>query len=80
MENLLGHTEEIDRPAIRKALEESRERLELNNRLIRLCGNAPLPLDPEYLAFRCHMPQNLMITAMDLADTYIGQEQSAASV
>lgn len=78
LENLLAHTDEIDRPAIRKALEESRERLELNNRLIRLSGDASLPLEPEYLAFRCRMPYNMMIAAMDFADEYYEAERKAA--
>lgn len=70
LENLLAHTDEIERPSVRKALEESRERLELNNRLIRLCAKAELPLDPEYLAFRARMPQNMMLAAMEFADEY----------
>ncbi|MBQ4354852.1 MAG: flap endonuclease [Clostridia bacterium] len=70
LENLLLHTDEIERPSVRKALEESRERLELNNRLIRLCPHAELPLEPAYLAFRARIPSNPMTLAMELADEY----------
>lgn len=78
LENLLGHTEEIERAAVRNALTESKDRLELNNRLIRLCGDAALPLDPEYLSFRCRMPHNMMIAAMEFADEYYEAERAPA--
>lgn len=68
MDGIFEHIAEIERPAVRRALEESRERLELNNRLIRLNGDAPLPIDAEYLGFAYHMPHDLMRTAMKLAD------------
>lgn len=75
VENLLQHCEEIERPALRKALMESRERLELNNRLIRLHGDVPLPVEPNCLAFRCRMSPNMMMTAMEFADEYYETER-----
>jgi hypothetical protein len=45
----MEHTDEIPRPAIRRAVEEAKERLLLNRKLILLDGNAPLPLSAEEL-------------------------------
>lgn len=70
LENILASVEEIERPAVRKALIESRERLELNNRLIRLSANADLPIEPEFLSFRDKIPSNMMLAAMNYADDY----------
>ena len=49
LEYLMEHTDEIPRPAIRRAVEEAKERLLLNRKLILLDGNAPLPLPAEEL-------------------------------
>ena len=77
---IFDHIDEIERPAIRKALLESRERIELNNRLIRLSGDAPLPIDPEYLAFTCRFPSNMMLSAMNYADEYADFGREAAQL
>jgi DNA polymerase-1 len=49
LEYLMEHTDGIPRPAIRRAVEEAKERLLLNRKLILLDGNAPLPLSAEEL-------------------------------
>lgn len=49
LEYLMEHTDGIPRPAIRRAVEEAKERLLLNRKLILLDGNAPLPLPAEEL-------------------------------
>ena len=52
MEDMLSHIESIPRPAIRKALEENRERLYKSYALIQLDGNEPLPFPPDRLAWQ----------------------------
>ncbi len=47
---LLRRTEEIKKPSVRASVAESRARLDLNYRLIRLDGRAPLPFEPEDLS------------------------------
>jgi len=49
LENILTHTEEIKRPAIRASIETNTPRLRLNSLLIRLEGNASLPFSLEEL-------------------------------
>ena len=49
---MLSHIENISRPAIRKALEENRERLLKSYALIHLDGNEPLPFTPDQLAWK----------------------------
>ncbi len=49
LNELMEHTEEIERPAIRRAVMEARERLLLNLKLIKLDGSAPLPYGKEHL-------------------------------
>ncbi len=49
LENLMEHAEEVERPAIRRAVAEAKERLLLNQKLIKLDGNAPLPHPAEEL-------------------------------
>ncbi len=51
MENLLKSVEEIERPALKKELEESRELLEKNLRLIRLSAGEKLPFSLEELVY-----------------------------
>lgn len=71
LSEIFEHTAEIERPSIRKALEESRERIALNEQLIKLTGEAEIPIDAEYLIFTYKPPRNLLVLAMDLADKYI---------
>ena len=52
MEDMLSHIESIPRPAIRKALEENRERLLKSYALIQLDGTEPLPFRPDRLAWQ----------------------------
>ena len=70
LEELMEHTEEIERPAIRRAVTEARERLLLNRRLILLAGNAPLPQDVAELRLNYTRPRDTLGFCMDcLADT-----------
>lgn len=52
MEEMLANTQAIARPAIRKAVEENRERLRKSYALIRLEGMEPLPFPPEQLRWQ----------------------------
>ena len=74
LENLLDHIEEIDKPKIRVSIAESRERLNLNGKLIRLSDVVPLPIPPEELTFRYRHPGDLHELSSDLADEYIGRD------
>lgn len=74
LENLLDHIDEIDKPKIRASIADSRERLDLNVKLIRLSGSAPLPIEPDNLTFRYRHPGDLHELSSDLADEYIGHE------
>ena len=66
---LMEHTDEIPRPAIRRAVEEAKERLLLNRKLILLDGNAPLPLASEELRHDFTRPGDTVRFCMDcLAD------------
>lgn len=51
LEALLARTSEISRPSVRQSIQDSRDRIRMNDRLIRLSGNAPLPFQPEALRF-----------------------------
>jgi len=51
-EDMLARTGAIARPAIRKAVEENRERLLKSYALIRLEGNQPLPFPPDRLRWQ----------------------------
>lgn len=69
LEYLMEHTDEITRPAIRRAVEEARERILLNRKLILLDGNAPLPLDEPELRLSYRRPGENVGFCMDcLAD------------
>ena len=49
---LLANTEQIERLSVRKAIEEERERILLNVRLIKLCGCEEIPFEISSLAYR----------------------------
>ncbi len=49
IDGIYDNLDMIERAATKKALDESRERLELNKRLITLSGDSPLPYDVELL-------------------------------
>ncbi len=69
LEYILDHTDEITRPAIRRAVEEAKERILLNRRLILLDGNADLPLPEECLRLAYIRPGETHGFCMDcLAD------------
>ena len=65
---LMERTEEIERPAIRRAVGEARERLLLNRRLILLDGNAPLPCPTDELRLNYIRPRETMSFCMDCLD------------
>ena len=69
------HIDEIDRAAAKKALLESRERLELNSRLIRLSTVVKLPLELDQLRFSPTNPGNLMSRAGILAELHADREK-----
>ena len=50
LEALLHHTGEIERPALRQAIEQNMQRIRKNDELIRLAGTRPLPFSLEELA------------------------------
>lgn len=51
LETLLARTSEIAKPSVRQSVQDNRDRIRMNDRLIRLSGNAPLPFQPELLRF-----------------------------
>ena len=51
LSTLLKETERIEKPALRKAVEEGKERILLNLRLIRLCGCDTIPFAIDELSF-----------------------------
>ncbi len=65
LEYIMEYTDEITRPAIRRAVEEARERLLLNRKLILLDGNAPLPLSAEELRLDYIRPRENIGFCMD---------------
>ena len=51
LKNLLENVENIRRESVRKAVEEARERIKINSRLIKLENRAEIPFEMEYLQF-----------------------------
>ena len=51
LDTLLNQTEQISKPSVRKAVEESKERIRKNDVLIRLSGTAALPFDLNELRY-----------------------------
>jgi len=78
LESLMEHTGEIERPAIRRAVEEARERLLLNRRLIQLDGNAPLPYPADELRLNYIRPRETMGFCMDCLDDAMRAMAAAA--
>ena len=68
VDGILAHLDEIPRPKVRDALEESRERLELNRRLILLSGTSPLPLPHEALTFTPSFSRSITSLARQMAE------------
>lgn len=52
LEALLQNTEKIEKLSLRKTIEEGRDRIRINQRLIKLCGNGGLPFKMEELVYR----------------------------
>ena len=52
LEQLLDNTELISKPTIRHSIEQNRERLLQNQKLIRLTGNVPLPFQLDELQYK----------------------------
>ena len=52
LENLLQNTEQIVKPKVRESIEQNKERLLLNQRLITLDGCAAIPFLPEQMAYQ----------------------------
>lgn len=70
IEGIYDHIDEIERASTKKAMLESRDRLELNARLIKLCGCAELPRGLDELRFEYINPGNLMSRAGILAELH----------
>lgn len=68
VDELLSRLDEIPKPKIRDALEQSRERLALNRKLILLTGGSPLPVPPEELISAPRFPRNLLTLARESAE------------
>ncbi len=75
IDGIYEHIDDIDRAAVKKALLESRDRLELNSRLIRLSTAVSLPLELDQLAFSPVNPGNLMSRAGILAELHANREK-----
>ncbi|MGN1345868.1 MAG: 5'-3' exonuclease H3TH domain-containing protein [Eubacteriales bacterium] len=69
---LMEHTDEIERPAIRRAVIAARERLLLNRKLIKLDGNAPLPCTTNELRLDYIHPRNPLAFCMDCLCDAVG--------
>lgn len=52
LDGVLAHTEEIARPSVRRALEEHKDRVLLNRKLITLQNRATLPFSPEQMRYQ----------------------------
>lgn len=51
LENILTHADEIKKPSIKKSIIESKEKLRVNYKLIKLTNNTILPFDKSQLSF-----------------------------
>ncbi len=71
LEEVMERVDEIERPAIRKAITATKERLLLNRKLILLDGNAPLPMEPEELRLNYVRPKNPLHLCMNCVDEII---------
>ena len=77
LEYLMEHADEIERPAIRRAVTEAKERLLLTRKLILLEGNAPLPHPAEDLRLDYIRPRDNVGFCMDcLSDVVQNMIQS----
>ncbi len=72
LDAILEHTDEIERPAMRKNVAAAKERLMLNRRLILLDGNAPLPMEMEELRLNYARPRDNLRLCMDCVDAPMG--------
>ncbi len=71
LDNIYENLDSIDRPATRKALENSRERMELNKKLILLSGNEELPFEIEALRLPKQKSHSLYSLCLECAEEYI---------
>lgn len=64
LEEILNQAEQISGPAVRQAVVEHRDRLEINHRLIRLQAGAKLPFSPEELVYMdCRLSTSQILAA-----------------
>ena len=68
LDSLLDRLDEVEKPKIRAALGESRERMELNRKLILLGPGTPLPKPFEELLCAPLFPRNLLTLARTCAE------------
>ncbi|MGN1410322.1 MAG: 5'-3' exonuclease H3TH domain-containing protein [Eubacteriales bacterium] len=71
IEGIYDNLDNIEREATRRALESSRERMELNRRLICLNGGAPLPYDEEMLRLGGNYSGNLYSLSVECAEEIV---------
>ena len=72
LDAILARLDEVKKPRIRTNLDESRERIALNRRLIALAGGEPLPRAIGELAFSPRFPRSLLTLARDCAEAATG--------
>ncbi len=68
LEKIVDRADEIERPAVRRAVMESHERLKLNDTLIRLNGEAETPYGWKELSFELKEPRSMIRAVSELAD------------
>lgn len=71
IEGIYENLGEVEREATRRALESSRERMELNRRLICLSGGAPLPYDEELLRLGGKYSGDLYSLSLECAEEIV---------
>lgn len=75
LDGIFAQIDAIGKESVKKALLESRERLELNARLIRLSPAASLPLGLDELVYSPQNPGNLISRAAVLAELHANREK-----
>ena len=51
LEEILANSQQVEKPSVRRSLEENADRLRKNYRLIRLSGAESVPFTPEEMAY-----------------------------
>ena len=75
LDGIFAQIDAIGKESVKKALLESRERLDLNARLIRLSPAASLPLGLDEIVYTPQNPGNLISRAAVLAELHANREK-----